>query len=553
VISTRIDTAPGTEANHVLIADDPSQAGPGEDAARGEVEAAAARRERQRDYAVVALPTALAFVLCLYHIGGRSLSLDEAASVTIAGQHGGAFGAAVAHDGGNMSGYYALLHVLIRLFGDGTLVVRLPSAVAAAAAVALVGVLALRLFDRQVALAAGLLSAMSLPLVFWGQSARGYAPMVAFVVASWLAFVTLVDSSRDKRRRAAAWLAYVLATTLAIYMSLVAILVVPAQLLALLWLRRSVRPVVSALLLSAVLCAPLAVLAAERGSGQLFWVPRPGLTGEKQVLQSLASAALEPNFHATSTSGALLIASAILLIAAAAVVLRAVRGGRDAWGPLLLLSWLVVPVALAWLESLVGQPIFLPRNLLVSLPAAALLVAWVTVGGPVPRPVGWALVAAVIALRALQLAPSYDTSPENWKAASAYVVAHAGPGDCVAFYPSDGRMAFSYYLGSSAASRAPRPVLPAASWTTKRAYVEDYATLTRAELPKLVAGCRRLWLVAGHRGQPGGPSASRSDYARYLQLRAGLATRYPEQRGASFGYAPPVQVQLFARGGRSGA
>src|SRR4029077_4564054 len=91
------------------------------------------RRDRLLAAAVVVVPTLLATGLCLYEITARSLWLDEAATVALASQHGGAFSAALAHDGGNMLGYYALLHVLIGLFGSGALVIRLPSAVAAAA------------------------------------------------------------------------------------------------------------------------------------------------------------------------------------------------------------------------------------------------------------------------------------------------------------------------------------------------------------------------------------------------------------------------------------
>ena len=112
----------------------------------------AAPRERLRDLLVVAVPTLLALGLCLYDLAARSLWLDESATVAISSQHGGALGAALAHDGGNMLGYYALVHVLIGLFGSSAFVLRLPSAVAAAATAALVGVLALRLFDRRVAL-----------------------------------------------------------------------------------------------------------------------------------------------------------------------------------------------------------------------------------------------------------------------------------------------------------------------------------------------------------------------------------------------------------------
>jgi len=68
--------------------------------------------------------------------------------------------------------------------------------------------------------------------------------------------------------------------------------------------------------------------------------------------------------------------------------------------------------------------------------------------------------------RALQLAPSYGVSPEPWQQASAYVLDRARPGDCVAFYPLDGRMAFQYYLGTrpSADRLAPRSILPVLPW-----------------------------------------------------------------------------------------
>ena len=84
--------------------------------------------------AVIGVPAVVALALCLYELTTRSLWLDEAATVAIAGQHGSAFWRAVAHDGGNMLGYYALLHVLIGWFGDGAVVIRLPSAIAAGAA-----------------------------------------------------------------------------------------------------------------------------------------------------------------------------------------------------------------------------------------------------------------------------------------------------------------------------------------------------------------------------------------------------------------------------------
>jgi mannosyltransferase len=465
---------------------------------------------RAWDVGVVALPATVSIALCVYELTARSLWLDEAATVAIAGQHGSAFWNAAAHDGGNMLGYYALLHVLIGWFGDGAFVIRLPSVLAAGAAAGAVSLLGLRLFDRRVALAAGMLAAVSLPLVFWGQDARGYAAMIALVAGSFVAFAALVQSGRRR-----AWIAYVVLTTLSVYASYIAIFALPAQLVALAWGRHARRRSLGGMAACAVCWIPLAVLAVSRGSGQLFWIPRPNFKLERQVIQALTSAGFEPNFRPVAVATPLAILTVALLLFAAARVVQ-----RPRWGPLLALAWLVVPLVLMWLWSFVGQPIFTPRNLLVSLPAVALLLGW-ALG---QSRLGWAALVVLIALRAVALAPSYGTSPENWRAATAYVLHASRPGDCVAFYPLDTSMPFDSY--------AHEPVRP---------HVEQYVT------PPVPSGCPRVWLVASHQGLPTGTAASRAHYARYLALRAALARRYRRHSTRSFGYASVIWVELFQR------
>jgi len=470
-----------------------------------------AGREGWLDAALVSAPATLAIALGLIDLTGRSLWLDEAATVAIAGQHGSSLWSAIAHDGGNMLGYYALMHVLIGWFGHGALAIRLASVLAAGACAAGVSLLGLRLFDRRAAVAAGLLSAVSLPLVFWGQDARGYALMVALVVWSFVALAAVLD--RPARR--GWWIAYVLFTGLSLYASFVAVFALLAQLVALGWRRDGWRRVISALGVCALGWIPLLVLALERGSGQLFWIPRPSLRTEGQVLQALSSAGFEPNFRPTFVSTALAIVTVGLLLAAAVRVLRALR-----FGPLLVLCWLAVPVVLMWLWSLVGQPIFTPRNLLVSLPAVALLAGWVIMS--MPGRLAWPALALLLAARAVALVPSYGVSPENWRSAAAYVAGAQRPGDCLAFYPLDARMPFAYYTG--------QPVTP---------YVERYDT------PALPAGCSRVWLVASHEGQPDGPPVSREHYGRFVALRSELTREYGPPRTRSFGYASVIWVEVF--------
>jgi mannosyltransferase len=332
--------------------------------------------------------------------------------------------------------------------------------------------------------------------------------MVALVAGSFLAFAAMVDSGSRP-----AWIAYVLLTTLAVYASFVAILVVPAQMIALAWRREAWRRVASALAVCVLCWIPLAVLAAGRGSGQLFWISRPNFKLERQVAQALTSSAFEPNLHPTWATTPLAILTLALLLGALARIVRRPGGGAR-----LALSWLIVPVALLWVWSLVAQPLFTPRNALVALPAVALLVGWIIISSRL----AWVALAVLIGLRAVALAPSYGTSPENWRAATAYVLHAQRPGDCVAFYPLDGRMPFAYY--------AHQPIKP---------YIERYDT------PQVPAGCARVWLVASHQGQPTGTSGSRAHYARYVALRSSLARRYGPATTRSFGYASVIWVQRF--------
>jgi mannosyltransferase len=500
----------------------------------------------QRDRLTVAAPAALAAVLCFTSLTGRGLGFDEAATVTIAAQHGAKLMSGIAHDGGNMSGFYVLLHVLMSWFGNGTLILRLPSALASVATVACTAGIGLRLFGHRAGLAAGLLAAVSLPLIFWAQNARGYALMVAFVSAAYLVFI----SQRD-RPRLAGWIAYAVLMSLATYSSFVAVLVIPAQLLTLLPRRhrRRLLPFGLSLLGIAALCTPLILLAARRGSGQLFWVPRPTREIEVQVLQSLTSAGLEPSFHPTATTTLLLVVTVGLVIATAAAIFSGWRTGRgrESWGGGLVLSWLMVPVVTTLVYSLLFQPLFLPRNLLMSVPAVAILLGAGVAHPRFPPRTTWIALGVLLVLRGLQVVPSYATSPEPWREASAYVLAHDRPGDCMAFYPADGRMAFQYYFArrSDRTARLPRPILPVVPFGSVHTYVEDYATLTPGQITRRGASCRRLWFVSSHEGQPDGPARSRANRARFKQLQARLERAFGRGHTRQFGYASAIHVQLL--------
>ena len=190
--------------------------------------------------------------------------------------------------------------------------------------------------------------------------------------------------------------------TLAMYCSFVAALVIPAQLLALVARRGAARRYGSALVAIAVLCVPLAVLAVRRGSGQLFWVQPPSRMVDTQVLQSLTSAGLQPVFHHSFTTKALMWATLAAVVALVVDTARRWRRGEAVWGMGLVLAWCVLPGG-AHLPVLgdLKQPVFVPRNVLMSTPAVALALAPALGDRRWPRYVAPALLVAVLAARAI--------------------------------------------------------------------------------------------------------------------------------------------------------
>jgi len=517
-----------------------------------------ARRDR-RDLAVMLGPVLLAGVLSVIGLTSRSLGFDEGATIGIVSQHGAALGHAIARDGGNMSGYYLLMHVLVGAFGDGLWVLRLPSAVFAALTPGFVAAIALALWrDRRVAAIGASLCAVSLPLVYWGQTARGYAPMTCLACAAMLAFVRFTTAVQEGRPWRGAALGWLVAMVAAAYCGFIVVLLVPVQLIAL-WSaagRRGLARFAALLVALLILCIPLIVLAHRRGSGQLFWVPKPNHQVDTQVMQSLTGSGLQSTFHRVFITTPGWIATSVVLLGLIGFgAWRLTHGGGEdrlaAWPARLLAVWIVVPGLLTFLVSLVTQPLFQPRNLLPSFPAVALALALALCDRRLPRWLaGFGLVLALF-IRVVPLAAAYGVSPEPWAAVSERVLAESRPGDCIAFYPEDGRNAFRWYLSRAAPGlrrRAPRAVLPAVPWSVTTPFVEIYRTLSVSQISALRAGCTRMWLVSSHEGQQSGPPEAIRHRSEWLSLRSRLQTVFGRGPRTTDGWASAIHVELM--GGR---
>jgi uncharacterized membrane protein len=517
------------------------------------------QRLRNPDLIPIASAALVGVVLAAIELGTRSLWLDEGSTFAIVSQHGAALWRGIANDGGNMLLYYLVMHVVIGVFGDAVWLMRLPSVIANGLTGALVAALALRLFpgNRRLATAAGLLTVVSLPLIFWGQNVRGYAWLVTLSVGSFLAFVAIVQTAPQRSPARAVIAAYVLSTLAALYIGYDVALLIPAQLALLLVYRERARLVIGCLALVLLLSVPLLVLAAERGSGQLFWVTPLGWRVAGQAALALLSAGFLPNFHTTVTTAPTVVVMALAVFAALTLATRAALNApqrREQAGALIfILAWVLVPTVLTLIAYAAGEPIELPRVTILELPALALLVAWLLLRPAVRPALGIAALGVILVLRLLQVVPNYGVSSEPWNAATAYLLkaTPAGQPACVIFYAQDGREAVDYYLKALRPGRADpapqlQPLLPGLPWNRVRPYVEHYSGLDTAQRAAVTNRCPRLWLITSHSGQANGTRQSLANLRGYERLKDGFSRDYAHTTLRTFGWASPIHVYLYS-------
>jgi mannosyltransferase len=186
---------------------------------------------------------------------------------------------AVVHSENTPPLWYLLAWVDVRVFGDGALALRLPSALAGIATVPLVWAIGNELAGRRAALVGAALVAVNPLFVWYSQEARAYGLFVFFAALAMLCFVRLLRAPSAAR---AAWFA--LSGALALLTHYFAVfLLVPMVLLLLRErsVRRAALPAAGAL--GVVGLALLPLISAQGGHGTQ-WIGRWALSSRLQAI-----------------------------------------------------------------------------------------------------------------------------------------------------------------------------------------------------------------------------------------------------------------------------
>jgi mannosyltransferase len=428
-------------------------------------------RARPAGALVVGLSALVTLALVLSSYARRPFWFDELVSVEIAGLEPSELVDYIFGVESNMALYHALLALWLRL-GDDEAWVRLPSIVFAIATLPFLYVLGRRLFDRITAALAVALMCVNVSYVGYARDARSYALALLLVTASACFFVRGVQD-----RRARDWAGWAVLGALAVWAHLFAALVVVAQIAWLLLERRSVprREAVLAVAGIGALLLPVTLAVVLGGqSAQLDWLGRPGL----RQLPGLAAWFLESR------------TTLVLYLAGVATALVAGVRAPDRRPYTLLLVWLLLPPAVAFGLSYVGDPVYLYRFFLVCLPAFVLLAA---AGFARLRPLWFGLVltalACVLSVRTIEgCRPDCKLRHDAWEAAVVDLQARVRPNDAIVVYPAQVRTPLDHYLGV----KRPRLLYPE-RWGLVGGNGEGAQSLDRAM--EMLARHPRVWLV----------------------------------------------------------
>jgi mannosyltransferase len=383
----------------------------------------------------LALVTFIGAFAMSYAVGRKSFWLDEGVSFRFARVSPTELWHLASYES-NMTLYYLLLHGWKAVFGDSEVALRSLSVVAAAASVPVLYLLARRLFGTRTAVVAAALLSVDGFFMAHAQQARGYSLAVLLVLVAALCLVIATERSAT-----GPWMAFGVVAALAVYVHVFTVLAVGAMAVTVLALpaeRRPLRRVLAAAVTAGVALVPFAVWTVRAGgSNQFVSVPRPTFGDLVDLVQAMGGG---------STSLAVLVTAPAWVVALS--VTRTAWQQRAtapdvAWRHLLVWSWLLVPIV-AMVGVSLARPVFVPRYLLFSMPAAVLLAA-VGIASLRSAALVGAAVGAALALSGANLVALYGTPQEDWRDAERFVRDRARQGDVVFLSAPYVRVVFDYY------------------------------------------------------------------------------------------------------------
>lgn len=359
-------------------------------------------------------------------------------------------------------GYFALLWVWSHIFGFSELSVRLPSVFFGVATVWLTYLIGKELFSKKTGLLAALLLALGPLHVYYSQEARMYS-LAAF--AGTLSFYFLMGLLKGKKN--AGWF-YSLSIFMVLYSDYLVYLIIPTQIIFILWTdRKNLFKHLKFLSVGSLTILPwLTVFPTQLANGRMTaenvpgWEKVVGASSVKSLLLVIVKSIigrikLSDNFTIYTILMSVIVGFyGVLFYFGVKKITKEVK---------LLLCWLFIPVILAFTVSLF-IPVLSYFRMIFILPALYLLIAngLTSLSKRFFLP-AFSLVVLISAacLLIYYLTPAFQR--ENWKGLVSFLQKNSTSDSLVLFEDSNLPAPFAYYNSGSFSSQAALAKFPADS------------------------------------------------------------------------------------------
>jgi len=420
-------------------------------------------------------------------------------------------------------GYQVGLWFVERWIGDSETALRLPSAVAGVGAILAMYWLGARLYTRREGIIAAAITAFSYQPIYYSQEARAYVFLFLFAILSggfWFRLLPRSDGAPPSRLDQTGFVLTAIATSYLHYFGLLLVALEVAGLCLL--CVRDRRALLRAIALSSLVAAaylPWLPYLLEEFEVTAFHPPEPTLDTALYYWRWIF---YNPGDHLKW------FAAALFGIAIARSAAERESRPLCTRTTLLLVAWLVLPFAIAFVRSKLSVPMMTHRNLIISLPPALLLFSRAITRTVPDARLQAVTVGAIVAIHVYGMLVSggYYRHPrkEQFREAAAVVSQREGEfaGARVVAHAWSAAI-FDYYLERTGA--ASRVDLLAGT-------AEDVERLNRfldAEDPD------HVWFLLGHR-QPEPPFMdaldARLELVFHVPLKGAFARLYRQRDGS---------------------
>jgi mannosyltransferase len=434
----------------------------------------------------------------LYDLGRESLWLDEAYSIKFAELN---LSQIFFLPENNPPLYYIILHWWIHLFGISEFSVRFPSAIFGFLSIFMMYKIGSELFDINVGKLSSLLMAFSLFHIQYSQEARTYSLSVLLTILSMYFFIKLLKKVSHRFL-----IGYVLSSILLMYSHIYGLFIIIAQniyfiVLSLLSKEAEKLNFKKWLLIQSILIVLFApwisifinqVHAVQKD----FWIKAP------HIYSIIFS------FLTYSSESRLLLLLFLMLSSFSLISYEKLQGSMNRryffkslesyhWKIRLLstdkvnflLLWLITPIILPFIISLLSQPIYSTRYTIVASSAFFLLIAR-GISNMHSKYVKSITISIVITLLLISIGGYYNKiNKEQWREVTNYIDTYAHNEDMLLFNASYCMQPFNYYSRSGL--------------LVKKGFPEEDGNVDEKninELLETVEHYDRVWVILAHSG-----------------------------------------------------